>query len=76
MKPHLRGVLDAQVPQAAQPKHRDDVARARAGVAQGVERRHPRTQERRGVDWRQFGGQPRHRAGRGDHVLGRSRRRK
>src|SRR5881296_1980918 len=54
---------------AAQPKHRDDVAGARSGVAQGVEGCDSRTQERRGVNGRQVIRKPRHGADRRDHAF-------
>src|SRR5712664_288440 len=44
---HARGVLDAEVPEAADPLDRNGVARARAAVAERVVRREPGAEQRR-----------------------------
>ena len=69
VKAHLRGVLDAEMAEAAQPEHGDDVARPRAAVPQRVERGEPGAHQRGRLDGRQVGGHQRDRAGGGDHVL-------
>ena len=68
---HLRGVLHAQVAEAADAEDGDDVAGDRAAVAQGVKRREAGAHERRGVDrWASPPGTTRQRRRRGDHVVG------
>ena len=69
VKAHLRGVLDAEVAEAAQAEHGDDVARPGAAVPQGVERGEAGAHQRGRLDGRQVGGHQRDRAGGGDHVL-------
>ena len=69
VKAHLRGVLDAEVAEPAQPEHGDDVARPRAAVAQRVERGQAGAHQRGRLDGRQVGGHQRDRAGGGDQVL-------
>ena len=61
--------LHPEVSETAEPVDRDEIARARAAVAQRVERRHACTHERRGVGGGQAVGHPRERRDRRDHVL-------
>src|SRR5881394_948068 len=57
------------MPQPAESKHRDHIARTRAGISQRVESGDPRAQKRRRVNWRQVIWKSRHRAGGGNHVF-------
>src|SRR6267142_2543141 len=47
---HVPGVLHGQVPEAADPLYRDQVARARTRVAERVEGGQARAEKRSGVD--------------------------
>ena len=57
------------MPQPAQAKHCDNIARTRTGISQGVERRQPGAHQRRGGAGRQFIRKPCDRAHRRDHVF-------
>src|SRR5438552_17606443 len=57
------------MPKAADPEHGDEIARAGAGVSQGVEGRDSRAQQRCCVDGRQVIRKSRHGADGSDHVL-------
>ena len=50
LEAHLGRELDAEMAESADPENGDEVARPRDGLAQGVERRDARTQQRGGVD--------------------------
>lgn len=67
---HARRVLDREVTEAADALHRDGLTRARAAVAQRVERGHTGAQQRAGVDGREALGDPRDGRLRHHDVLG------
>ena len=53
LEPHVPGVLDTQMAEAADPEHGDKIAGLRRRVSQGAERRESRAQQRRRIDRRQ-----------------------
>src|SRR5438552_8228918 len=57
------------MPQPAQAKHCDNIARTRTGISQGVERRQPGAHQRRGGPGSQFIRKPCDRTHRRDHVF-------
>src|SRR5262249_47216139 len=70
VKTHLRGILDAEMAESAQPQHGDDIAGPGPAVPQCIERGETRTHQRRRVTGRQLGGHECDGTGGGDHVLG------
>src|SRR5437899_12918478 len=69
-KAHTPRVLHAEMAKPTDALHRDDVARARARIAQRVEHRNARAHERTGLFRRQFIRNRRHRFGGRNHVFG------
>src|SRR4029077_3531064 len=65
-----RGELDTEVPEAADPVDRNQLAGARAAVAQGVEGREAGAQKRRGRHGVQLRRNPRQGTGMRQHVRG------
>src|SRR5262249_31345218 len=68
-KTHLSRKLHSEMTEAADPKHRDNIAASRATVSKRVERRDARTHKRRSIDRRQFVGNTRQRLCRRDHIF-------
>ena len=67
---HLPRVLDAEMAEAADALHGDQIAGARARVAQRVENRDAGAEQRRGFGGRKIVGHGRDRFGGRDHVFG------
>ena len=67
---HARGVLHAEMAEAAEAEDRDEVARAGAAVAEGVEGGEAGAEDRGGFGGGELGGDLRDRGGGGDHVFG------